>query len=352
MKKLIWVLVVSVLVTSCATTQASFDFSKEEILKFYVMANDDDPLNLYDVIQKEIEFRGYEVKRIISINKIDQPERNQSSSGSGFFVSKEGLILTCAHVVSNADKIVVKKQDKTFEASVVLMNPSNDLALLKVDGYEPEHFFKIEKFASQKLGDKIYTIGFPLSDILGAEARITDGIISARNGLDSNPTYFQITASIQPGNSGGPILNQKYEVIGITSSKLSDSYAIEKTGSIPQNINFRIKSEIALLLTEDQIDTDVVSSIKTISDSIEACIQIVTNPDSPKKVNGRNLLITIQYTYSWDAIHYTLSRLKIDFVDPDSGDIVGSGSFVGSSFGSAKMITQDLIEEVLNKIQN
>ncbi|KMP12049.1 hypothetical protein UZ36_02240 [Candidatus Nitromaritima sp. SCGC AAA799-C22] len=86
-------------------------------------------------------------------------------------------------------------------------------------------------------------MGYPASSILGKNQKITDGIISAVTGVEDDPTMFQITVPIQPGNSGGPLFNEKGEVIGITTASLSLN-AIRSLGTLPQNINYAIKSSL------------------------------------------------------------------------------------------------------------
>jgi S1-C subfamily serine protease len=97
-------------------------------------------------------------------------------------------------------------------------NEAADIAILKID-YRNSYYFRIADFNTANLGDKVYVLGFPLSNILGSDIRLTDGIVSAKSGMNSDKTYFQISAPVQPGNSGGPVLNTGFEVIGIAAAK-------------------------------------------------------------------------------------------------------------------------------------
>ena len=164
------------------------------------------------------------------------------SSGTGFFVSANGIIITCAHVLEDGARIMVKTDNNEYPAQVLAKNTNTDLAILKINYRNPYHF-KIANFNTSSLGDKVYVLGFPLSDILGSDIRLTDGIVSAKSGINSDQNYFQLSAPIQPGNSGGPIINSRFEVIGIAAHKLNEMAILAASGSIPQNVNFGVKSE-------------------------------------------------------------------------------------------------------------
>ena len=128
-------------------------------------------------------------------------------------------------------------------ASVQAKDSQNDIAVLKLSKSPstPIPDLKFGDSSKVRPGDKVFTIGYPASSILGKNQKITDGIISSVTGINDDPTMFQITVPIQPGNSGGPLFNQKGEVIGITTASLSLN-AIQSLGAVPQNVNYAIKS--------------------------------------------------------------------------------------------------------------
>jgi hypothetical protein len=192
--------------------------------------------------------------------------------GTGFFVSDNGLIITCAHIMEGKVRPVVKIADIEYPVQILTKDIKTDLAVLKIN-YKNPHHFKISNFNPVSLGDKVYVLGFPLSDILGSDIRLTDGIVSAKSGINSNQLYFQISAPIQPGNSGGPIINDNFEVIGITAAKLGDMATLAASGVIPQNVNFGIKSNyINPLLNGNKPGN---GTIKTMNDAIKATVQIL-----------------------------------------------------------------------------
>tara|TARA_B100000315_G_C14411094_1_gene511024 strand:+ start:376 stop:783 length:408 start_codon:yes stop_codon:yes gene_type:complete len=96
--------------------------------------------------------------------------------------------------------------------------------------------------SKMKAGDKVFTIGYPLPNILGQKPRYAQGVISATYGMNDDPTRFNISAPIQPGNSGGPLFNERDEVIGIVVSTANPKLTKSITGTNPQNVNFAVKS--------------------------------------------------------------------------------------------------------------
>jgi S1-C subfamily serine protease len=99
------------------------------------------------------------------------------------------------------------------------------------------------------LGETVFTVGFPHTDILGANAKVTSGIISAKSGLRDDPRFYQTTVQLQAGNSGGPLMNMNGEAIGATTSKLDAVQVFRFTGDLPEGINFAVKSHyIAALI--------------------------------------------------------------------------------------------------------
>ena len=198
--------------------------------------------------------------------------QNSTSTGTGFFVSAEGHIITCAHVIENGGRITVKVGNSEHQAQVIAKSVENDLALLKITYRNPYHF-RISNFNNTKLGDKIFVLGFPFSDLLGSSIRLTDGIVSAQSGINADQRYFQISAPVQPGNSGGPIFTEDFTVVGVAAEKLNDLKALLTSGSIPQNMNFGVKSDLARNL--DRNVSFGSGNIKDMSNAIAATVQIV-----------------------------------------------------------------------------
>ena len=166
------------------------------------------------------------------------------SGGTGFLFSSRDYIITNWHVVKGAGSIEVKFPDgEVIKAKVLAKDNQNDIAVLKLSQSPSTQIPDLNFGDSSKVrpGDKVFTIGYPASSILGKNQKITDGIVSSITGIEDDPTMFQITVPIQPGNSGGPLFNESGEVIGITTASLSLN-AIRSLGAVPQNVNYAIKS--------------------------------------------------------------------------------------------------------------
>jgi S1-C subfamily serine protease len=166
-------------------------------------------------------------------------------SGTGFLFSAKDYVITNWHVVRGTNNIKVKfLNGEKIEAEVALKDPQNDIAFLKLARQPqlPPSNLKIGDSSNMKMGDKVFTIGYPAHFLMGDNPKYTEGVVNATSGLQDDPTVFQVSVEIQPGNSGGPLFNEKGEVIGITSSSLDPEAAVEAFGTLPQNVNYAIKS--------------------------------------------------------------------------------------------------------------
>jgi len=177
-----------------------------------------------------------------------------TSVGTGFFVGPDGFALTSYHVVDGADRVGCRTGDGTLhEASLVRMSQANDLALLRVN-FRPAHFLGFAPRGSLRPGERVFTIGYGAPNFLGVnEPRFTEGTISALSGLDADDAYVQITVPIQPGNSGGPLVNEAGQVVGIIASSAgAEAFAEVEGGATPQSIHWAVKSDYATPLLPPQ----------------------------------------------------------------------------------------------------
>ena len=199
-------------------------------------------------------------------------------SGSCFFVSEDGLAITNHHVVENgSDFIVFDHNNRKFDAKLLKIDPANDLALLKVNGtvFEPITF---APFGSLATGDEVFGFGYPVADLLGEEAKFTDGVVSSTTGLHGASNIFQMTVPIQPGSSGGPIVNFQGQVVGVATSTAAVENFLRTTGTLPQNINWAVKGEYAQLLAGIESANDAgVSRNQAIQIAKHATCQIAVN---------------------------------------------------------------------------
>ena len=198
--------------------------------------------------------------------KIDGDEEKASgrSSGSGFLVSRRGIIATNFHVIDGAKRLFVTLPEigMRLEADVLAVDKRNDLALVQIRNFPTEKIAaKIPYYpqTTQNLqpGSKVFTIGYPLSTFLGNKPKFSDGSVSAITGPLDDPRLIQMNVSIQPGNSGGPLFSASGNLVGIVVASANARIFYEELGIFPQNINFAIKSDYLLsLLFSEKIRPD------------------------------------------------------------------------------------------------
>ena len=174
------------------------------------------------------------------------PEIDESlltiGSGSGFYINNKGYALTNNHVVRICKQMVAVVDGREILFRVLNTDKTNDVAIIKTDQSSP-NFIKINEEGA-KLGEDIIAVGYPLSDKLSDSVKITRGIVSALSGIDNNSGQIQIDAALQPGNSGGPIINESGELIGIATSGLNKLKMAKEDKYIPENVNFAVASSI------------------------------------------------------------------------------------------------------------
>jgi S1-C subfamily serine protease len=153
------------------------------------------------------------------IPKNETPNSNSASSGqpiasgSGFFITDDGYLISNYHVVKDATKIRLVTSAGTIDAKVVQVDAANDLALLKADGkFSP---LPVAASRSAHLGGTVATIGFPDPSLQGFSPKLAKGEIASLSGAGDDPRYFQISVPVQPGNSGGALVDERGNVIGI-----------------------------------------------------------------------------------------------------------------------------------------
>ncbi len=162
-------------------------------------------------------------------------ERKSSALGSGFIIDEKGIVVTNNHVIQDAEDIIIRVNgDKEFKAKVIGADPLSDIAVLKLETNEKFIPVKFGDSDKARIGDWVIAIGNPF----GLGGTVTSGIISARNrsiGLSRYEDYIQTDASINSGNSGGPLFDMNGDVIGINTAILGRSGSIGIGFSIPSN---------------------------------------------------------------------------------------------------------------------
>ena len=167
-----------------------------------------------------------------------------AASGTGFFVTGEGFLISNAHVVDDATQIRLVTGSDLICAKVMKVDAANDLALLKAEG----RFAALPVAASRgvKLGGTVATVGFPNIGLQGFAPKLAKGEIASLSGAGDDARYFQISVPVQPGNSGGALVDERGNVVGVVSAKLSARAALASSGALPENVNYAVKSSYLL----------------------------------------------------------------------------------------------------------
>jgi len=254
-----------------------FDYDKISTETFATLKKD-------VILEVDIKFSEDESSEAVSFLKlypssVNNSESNKTSdgswagNGSGIIISKSGYIVTNYHVIKDADDIevefILNEEIQKFNAEVVQVDKTNDLAIIKIvdmnfDGLgELPYNFKTR---SSDVGTKVYAFGYPMAlSIMGKEIKVTSGIISSKSGIDGNITTYGIDASILPGNSGGPLFDDKGNFIGINSSGLArlgsettgytikSSYVLNLIDVLPKSIELPSNTKLESLPLTEQI---------------------------------------------------------------------------------------------------
>jgi S1-C subfamily serine protease len=237
------------------------------------------------ILRSSGSFRWYGFKisfdiKAIRIKKQTNPQKpiipkQEDVKGSGFVLTKNGIIVTNYHVIEGAKSINIeifkKGKLEKYNASILTYNIINDIAFLKIMDEKFDSFPSIpyEISTTAYLGQSVYTIGFPLTSIMGKNMKVTNGIINAKSGIMDDNTVYQISVPIQPGNSGGALFNEDGNVIGITTSQLN----LDIIETNVENVNYAVKSDYIIALASkagiiEQLPKTNLVQTKRISEQI------------------------------------------------------------------------------------
>jgi S1-C subfamily serine protease len=190
--------------------------------------------------------------RRAAVRKVeDSPSSPSQIFATGFLVAPD-LVATCNHVVDHADALIkCVIGGKTLGANVIVRDVNNDLALLRLSQPAPAGIaaLPVGRGSEVRQGQRFYSLGYPLTDVLGTDIRVHSGIVSSLTGFRGSAAQMQIEMSINPGNSGGPVISDEGRVVGVLCSKLGIGHLLA-TGNIPDGIAFASKSDFLWLLAE------------------------------------------------------------------------------------------------------
>lgn len=347
-----FVLVPWLMMLGCATVHTTSKSTEPlpTYKKVYLLQVDPDPRGVQPKVVSRLESLGFEVVVV----KKDQPIEPQ---GSGFIVSKDGYILTCAHLVKDKKEATVWIGGKRYEADVTNQDVQKDLAILKLKSssdvtLKPLALSRTDKFS---MGQDVFTMGFPMSSVLGNIPRLNKGLINSTVGMKDNPDEFQVSVEIQPGNSGSPLFNDQREVIGIMTSTLNSLSVMMRTrGVLPQNVNFALKAgPIRTFLEQSGLhqaysaEVSTPSSFEEIKDSIVQVYGGIVPAEKP-----RELICAVSYIYFWD-IWYRFRVFRVRFYDKETGKLLlEAGQYRDNPFSTEDVVLDRTFAEVGRKFSS
>jgi S1-C subfamily serine protease len=149
-----------------------------------------------------------------------------------------GSIVTNYHVVDGCKQIAVRGSGS---AIIKAYDYTNDLALLRIEANIANAAFRTTPVG---LAETVFALGFPYPGILAQGLNVTDGLVSALAGIQNDTRYLQVTTPVQPGNSGGPLIDVNGLVVGVVSMRINEIEVLRRSGSLPQNVNFAIRADL------------------------------------------------------------------------------------------------------------
>ena len=203
-------------------------------------------------------------------------------SGSGIALGTK-LFSTNNHVVDGATNLYVyfPETKEKYKAQVVTVDTANDLAIVRITDTAFKGFPAIQygfKSTLEDVGTDVFVLGYPRVDTMGEEVKLTTGVVSSRSGFQGNQSQYQISAPVQPGNSGGPLFNDNGELIGIVSAKHTDgaenvsyavklSYLCKLASKSEEQINFNLSSQISAKKLSEQCKAVIPCTVMVIANN-------------------------------------------------------------------------------------
>jgi serine protease Do len=227
-----------------STTDASVEFMNSVADASKVEIKDDNGALLTTVDMKDSAAAIRAIVTCVREHPLKSPEPEKTLSGTGFFVA-QNRVATNNHVVSACTKAIQVRYPEraSYTATISGQDATNDLVLLHT---EMPHL-SVASFRFQPLlGEAVATYGFPYSDVLSPTGNFTLGNITALSGMRDDTRLLQTSTPIQPGNSGGPLLDMSGRVIGVVVAQLDAMARMQTDRSVPQNVNFAIQSPIVI----------------------------------------------------------------------------------------------------------
>jgi S1-C subfamily serine protease len=224
------------------------------------------------LITKEVNFNALNSGENISFE-----DKNIKATGSGIIISKNGYIITNHHVIEEAKDVLIELNEngvmKTYIASVIISDKDNDLSILQIKDPKFKGFEKIaysfKESGALEVGSTVFTLGYPMALAgMGKETKFTDGKISSKTGYNNSINSFQTSVPVQPGNSGGPLFDDKGKLIGVINAKIKEA----------DNVSYAIKLNYIKNLIEILPETiDIPNDTSVSSMSLQEQVKLLSN---------------------------------------------------------------------------
>ena len=304
---------------------------------------------MHALVLERLQKTGFKVTQLTPGDPPINPQ------GTGFVLTPDGKMLTCGHVVAGHTNASIWIDNVRYVARVVSFEPNFDAALLVIDGqHQPLHPLPLHTGDDYHLGETVYTIGFPLADIIGTAPRLNKGLVSSTVGFQDNPEQVQISAEVQPGNSGGPLLNERGEAIGMVVATLNPAAVIRASaGALPQNVNFATKIDPLREFLASEFITLPPAPEGSPGTSLDAAAHSIAlvrgGVVEEKDIRTPGLWCRFGGIRSGDVIHH-LDFFAIEFLDLRTGAAVFQASHRDSEVWSSETAVLDRIfEEICAK---
>ena len=339
---------VGLLLTGCGSTQlvrnedataAVKDKSFGSYSQVLLLPPKDDRRKVVPRVVAEFRRMGYEVE------VLDPAKPVEAAQGTGFLITSAGHLLTAAHVVGDHSITTVDLGRTRRYAKVLASDKEKDVALLQLEtpASDLPAPLSLRSGSRYGMGEEVFTIGFPLSRLLGNSARMSKGLVSATTGIRDNPAQVQISAEIQPGNSGGPLLDKDGQVLGIVVQTINPWKIAQSTGgALPQNINFSVKNDpVVEFLKSTSPETYAALSYDrrtTFEDAHKAVVKVLAGRVAPEHERGKKLFVRFEYQSIWD-LWYRFRSFVVSVYDYDAEELL----FVAGQGRDNMVSTEDVV---------
>lgn len=251
-----------------------------------------------------------------------------SATGTGFFVNGQGWVVTNAHVVEGCSTVSVPRLGNGTDLAI---DKQNDIAAFRLGDGEGKPFLPLRR-SQPRLGEDIAAYGFPLAGVLSDSIKVTTGNINSLVGMENDTRYLQVSTPLQPGNSGGPVVDQWGSIVGVSTAVLGSGFT-KATGIDVQNVNFAIRSNVVELFlqsrniqfdatdpghddkplsTADLSDKVVPAVVQVLCHGAPAAVAEAVTPDKPTvpSTMPRPVFRSFSPADSYDVMGFDYATLK------------------------------------------